>query len=104
MADTTNTQRIQGVHLPESLPFATEPWTSFYRAGEIIRGLHKTLEEEIRIEPSAPERPEDPRCDEAASSRMDDDGCPTGRTAARLNRDRYSGIGGRLLLVGSPVF
>ena len=104
MADTINTETIQGAHLPESLPFAREPWTSFYQAGEIIRELHKTLKEEVRIEPSAPERPEDPRCDEAASSRMDDDGWPIGRTAARPGPHRYSEIGGRLLLVGSPVF
>jgi len=104
MADTINTERIQGLHLPESLPFTSEPWTSFYRAGEILRKLHKTLEEEVRMEPGAPERPEALYCDQAASSRMDDDGCPTWRTAARLNRDRYSGIGGRLPLMGSPVF
>lgn len=103
MADTISTETTQGAHLPESLLFASEPWTSFYRAGEIIRELHKASEE-VRVEPSAPGRPADPRCDEAASSRMDDDGCPTGRTANRLHPHRYSGIGGRLLLVGSPVF
>lgn len=98
MTNTINAEAIQGVDLPESLPFVTDPWTSFYQASEIIRELHGPPK------PSAPDRPEDAPCDEAASSRMDDDGCPPRRTNARPGPHRYSGMGGRLLLVGSPVF
>ncbi len=32
--------------LPESLQCESEPWTSFYRAGETIRELRKALESE----------------------------------------------------------
>ena len=32
------------VLLPESVRFESEPWTSFYIAGEIIRESRKTLE------------------------------------------------------------
>ncbi len=47
MADTINTgTRLieEGALLPESLRFESEPWTSFYMAGEIIRELRMTLE------------------------------------------------------------
>lgn len=98
MTDTIKAEAIQGVHAPEPSLFARDAWTCFYRAGEIIRELHGPPK------PSAPDRSEDVPCDEAASSRMDDDGCPLRRTNARPGPHRYSGMGGRLLLVGSPVF
>ena len=44
MADTTNTGTTmieEGALMPESLPFEGEPWTPFYRAGEIIRESRK---------------------------------------------------------------
>ncbi len=44
MADTINTQTrlIEGnAHMPESSRFESEPWTSFYMAGEIIRESRK---------------------------------------------------------------
>ncbi len=47
MANTTNpgTRLIEEVALfPESVPFESEPWTAFYTAGEIIRGLRKASE------------------------------------------------------------
>jgi hypothetical protein len=47
MANTTNagTRLIEeGALLPESLRFESEPWTSFYIAGEIIRESRKALE------------------------------------------------------------
>ena len=47
MAKTTNagTRLIEeGALLPESLRFESEPWTSFYIAGEIIRESRKALE------------------------------------------------------------
>ena len=47
MADTINTGIMlieEGALLPESLRFESEPWTFFYRAGEVIRGLRKALE------------------------------------------------------------
>ena len=34
----------EGALLPESVRFESEPWTSFYIAGEIIRESRKTLE------------------------------------------------------------
>ena len=34
----------EGALLPESLRFESEPWTSFYIAGEIIRESRKALE------------------------------------------------------------
>lgn len=83
MAHTINTETAQGAHLPESSLLASEPWIFFYRAGEILRELHKALDEQVRVDPSAPGRCEDSRWDEAAFSRMDDDGCPARQVAAR---------------------
>ena len=51
MADTINTGTMlieEGVLLQESLRFEREPWTFFYRAGEIIGKLRKALENEAR--------------------------------------------------------
>ena len=48
MADTMNTGTMlieQSALLPESLRFESEAWTSFYRAGEVIRELRKALED-----------------------------------------------------------
>jgi hypothetical protein len=50
MADTINTGTMlieEGALLPESLRFESEPWTSFYRAGEMIRQLRKALENKV---------------------------------------------------------
>jgi hypothetical protein len=47
MANTikTVTKPIEEVALiPESLRFGSEPWTTFYMVGEIIRELRKALE------------------------------------------------------------
>jgi hypothetical protein len=47
MADTIDTGTMlieEGALMPESLRFESEPWTSFYMAGEIIRELRMTLE------------------------------------------------------------
>jgi hypothetical protein len=47
MANTTNpgTRLIEeGALLPESLRSESEPWSSFYMSGEIIRELRKTHE------------------------------------------------------------
>jgi hypothetical protein len=46
-ANTTNagTRLIEeGAFLPESVRFESEPWTSFYMVGEIIRELRRALE------------------------------------------------------------
>ncbi len=46
MADTINTGTMlieEGALLPRSLRFESEPWTFFYRAGEMIRQLRKAL-------------------------------------------------------------
>jgi len=72
------------------------PWTLFYRAGEIIRELRKGLEYE------AGKGAEVDRWDEEALSRLGDEGCPNHPT--RPHVDEYCGVGGRLLLVGSPIF
>ena len=47
--DAINTRTIpieEGSPLPESLQCESEPWTSFYRAGETIRELRKAVESE----------------------------------------------------------
>jgi hypothetical protein len=47
MADKSKTGTTlieEGALWPESLPFESEPWTSFYMAGEFIRGLRKAAE------------------------------------------------------------
>ncbi len=47
MADTIKTGTMlieEGTLMPESLRFEREPWTPFYRAGEIIRELRKASE------------------------------------------------------------
>ena len=85
-------------------PLESQPWASFHRAGEIIRELRKALGNEACTGAEAPERREDPLRDEAASSRLDDDGCPNEHTTARRDATGNSGMGGRLLLVGSPIF
>jgi hypothetical protein len=61
MPDTINTRtrRIkEGALLPEPMRFESEPWTSFYMAGEIIRELRKAQENK-RV--SAPARKNDVR-------------------------------------------
>ena len=45
MTDTIKTRTIlieEGALLPESVRFGSEPWTVFYRAGEMIRELRKS--------------------------------------------------------------
>lgn len=106
MAHTINTGTMlieQGALLPESLRFESEPWTFFYTVGEMIRELRKTLENEASTGAKAPERPEDHRRDDEASSRMEDGGCCNAHTATLADATGYSRIGGRLLLVGSPI-
>ena len=47
MANTINAEtRLieEGAPLPESVRFESEPWSSFYIAGEIIRELRKASE------------------------------------------------------------
>jgi hypothetical protein len=94
----------EGTLLPESLRFESEPWTSFYMAGEMIRELRKAPRNKAGTEARAPQRPEGQRRDEEASSRVDDEGCPNERTATLPDATACSGIGGRLHLVGSPIF
>lgn len=107
MADTMNTGTMlieEGGLLSESLRFESEPWTSFYMAGEMIREVRRTQENEASTGAKAPERPEDHRRDEGTSSRMDEEGCSNERTATLPDATGYSGMGERLLLVGSPIF
>ena len=52
MPDTINTgTRLieEGALLPESVRSESEPWTSFYMAGEIIRELRKTHEKQVSV-------------------------------------------------------
>ncbi len=47
MSNTINAGTMlieEGTLLPESLQLESEPWTFFYRAGEIIRELRKAPE------------------------------------------------------------
>ena len=115
MADTINMGTMlieEGAHLPGTFRFESEPWTPFYMAGEIIRELRKGSENKASRAARATsgddlralERPEAHRCDTEATSRRDDGGCPNERTATLPDATGYSRIGGRLLLVGSPVF
>ncbi len=115
MSDTINTGTMligEGTLIPGFLRFESEPWTFFYMAGEMIRKLRKAPENKASTGakatsgdgPRAPERPEDERRDEEGSSRMEGEGCLHERTATLLNATRCSRIGGRLHLVGSPVF
>jgi hypothetical protein len=104
-AINTGTMLIAGdAFLAESLRLESEPWTSFYMAGEMIRELRKAPKNRAGTGGRAPQRPEDHRRDEEASSRMDDEGCPNERTATLPDATGCSGIGGRLHLVGSPIF
>jgi len=52
----------------------------------------------------APELPDDHRRYEEAQSRMDAEGCPNEPAATLPDAIGHSGVGGRLLLVGSPIF
>ncbi len=106
MADTIHAGTMlieEDAFLAESLRFESEPWTFFYRAGEIIRELRNAPKNKAGTG-AAPQRPENHRRDEEASLRMDDEGCPNERTATLPDATRYPRIGGRLHLVGSPIF
>ena len=53
MADTMNTGTMlieEGALLSESLRFESEPWTSFYMAGEIIREVRKASGKQSKYE------------------------------------------------------
>src|SRR5712691_10124025 len=52
----------------------------------------------------ASEAPDDHRRDEEARSRMDAEGYPNEPSATPPDAIGHSGVGGRLLLVGSPIF
>ena len=107
MANAINTGTMlieEDASLAESLRLESEPWTSFYMAGEMIRELRKAPKNRAGTGGRAPQRPEDHRRDEEASSRMDDEGCPNERTATLPEAIRYARIAGRLHLVGSPIF
>jgi hypothetical protein len=80
MEDTINTGTTligENALIPGYLRFKSEPWTFFYMAGEMIRGLRKAPENKASTgakltsgdRPKAPERPEDDRRHEEASSR-----------------------------------
>ncbi len=102
----------RGALIPESWRFGSEPWTLFYMAGEMIRKLRKAPENKASTGakatsgdcPKALEWREDDRRNEEASSRMNDGGCPNERIATLPDATGYSRIGGRLALVGSPIF
>jgi hypothetical protein len=107
MANVINTGTMlieEDAFLAESLRLESEPWTSFYMAGEIVRELRKAPKNRASTGARAPRRPEDHRRDEQAPSRMDDEGRPNERSATLRDATGCSGIGGRLHLVGSPIF
>jgi len=113
MADTikTGTTLIEeGTRMLESLQFESEPWTSFYMAGEIIRESRKASGKQNKYG-SEGDKAHSDNVVEGKSSRK--------RWASRtrissarlafpranlLDATRYSKIGGRLHLVSSPIF
>src|SRR5712692_1764631 len=65
------------------------------------------LAQELENEGSAgeaPEAPDDHRRDEEDRSRMDAEGYPNEPAASLPDAIGHNGVGGRLLLVGSPIF
>src|SRR5258706_10350937 len=112
MADTikTGTTLIEeGTRMLESLQFESEPWTSFYMAGEIIRESRKASGKQNKYG-SEGDKAHSDNVVEGKSSRK--------RWASRtrissarlafpranlLDATRYSKIGGRLHLVSSPI-
>lgn len=88
----------EGTFSPEFLRLESEPWISFYRAGETIREMRKGLAYQASTGAEAH------RWDEEAASRMNDEGCPNQYTTTLPAATGPSRIGGRLHLVGSPIF
>ena len=82
----------------------SQPWTLFYRAGEAIRRLRSSSKEEVDAGTEAEEQPESRGPDHQAALRMLDEGCPNEHPATHPHGTAYCGMGGRLLLVGSPIF
>jgi hypothetical protein len=96
MTDTIKTGTTlmeEGTLLPESLQCGSEPWTSFYTAGGIIRELRKASGKQNKYGSEGNKA-------HAGSLPKDDLNGGTGV----LDATRYSRIGGRLHLVGSPIF
>jgi len=146
MADTikTGTTLIEeGTRMLESLQFESEPWTSFYMAGEIIRESRKASGKQSQYGSEGDKAHSDnvidhddhPRdveevefktfgCGSAISSSSLANEWVKGKTSRKhwpsrtrissarvafpranlLDATRYSRIGGRLHLVGSPIF
>lgn len=82
----------------------SQPWALFYRASETIRGLRRVSKEEAHAEAEEARCSDDRRRDERGTQRMVDEGCPNGRPTPQPDAAGCSGMGGRLLLVGSPIF
>ena len=146
MADTikTGTTLIEeGTRMLESLQFESEPWTSFYMAGEIIRESRKASGKQSQYGSEGDKAHSDnvidhddhPRdveevefktfgCGSAIASSSLANEWVKGKTSRKhwpsrtrissarvafpranlLDATRYSRIGGRLHLVGSPIF
>jgi len=146
MADTikTGTTLIEeGTRMLESLQFESEPWTSFYMAGEIIRESRKASGKQSQYGSEGDKAHSDnvidhddhPRdveevefktfgCASAIASSSLANEWVKGKTSRKhwpsrtrissarvafpranlLDATRYSRIGGRLHLVGSPIF
>lgn len=98
MQDSSNTESTlieRGAAVPKSLQPENEPWNLFYKAGERLRNA---LQHEQS--PGA-----EARChDEAAASRMDGELLAHEPTPTLPDATGRSRIGGRLHLVGSPIF
>lgn len=107
MADKfeTGIVRIEaGNSSPESVRLESEPWASFYKAGETVRELRRSLHTETIAGPCAPEQSERQRLDEDGASRMDAEGCPNSRGETRADAEWSSAIRERPPRAVSMVF
>jgi len=107
MTDTIHARTMlieENTFLAGPMRLESEPWTSFYMAGESIRELRRAPKNKASTGARVRQRPEDHRRDEEPSSRMENEGCLNESTATLPHAAGWFGIGGRLHLVGSPIF
>ena len=78
--DTSINVEVKGIRkgavLPDVMGFENEPWAFFHTAGGFVRGMKKAVESNASWGAKSFELFNDLLCDEEASSRMEDEGCP----------------------------